>query len=75
MKLLYLISAYRPVNSHVVTGPGDPQIPPDSESTHILTGVDKLHAQGITGKGIKIGMYGVRFSLNRSHDLLLLFSL
>ncbi|KAF7351933.1 Minor extracellular protease vpr [Mycena venus] len=29
---------------------------PDSESTHIVTGVDKLHAKGITGKGIKIGI-------------------
>ncbi|KAK6988908.1 hypothetical protein R3P38DRAFT_3228281 [Favolaschia claudopus] len=28
----------------------------DSESTHISTGVDKLHAKGITWKGIKIGM-------------------
>ncbi|KAK7032714.1 minor extracellular protease vpr [Favolaschia claudopus] len=35
--------------------PGDKGLP-DSESTHISTGVDKLHAKGITGKGIKIGM-------------------
>ena len=27
-----------------------------SDSTHIMTGVDKLHAQGFKGKGIKIGM-------------------
>ncbi|KAF8149470.1 pyrolysin [Crassisporium funariophilum] len=46
----------RPVKSHVVTGLGDPQVPLDSESTHVLTGVDKLHAQGIFGKGIKIGI-------------------
>ncbi|GLB37011.1 putative subtilisin-like protein [Lyophyllum shimeji] len=46
----------QPVKVHVVTGPNDPVIPPDSESTHILTGVDKLHAEGITGKGIKIGI-------------------
>ncbi|KIM45535.1 hypothetical protein M413DRAFT_343058 [Hebeloma cylindrosporum] len=46
----------RPVKSHVVVGANDPQVPPDSESTHILTGVDKLHAQGITGAGIKIGI-------------------
>ncbi|KAF9446345.1 subtilisin-like protease [Macrolepiota fuliginosa MF-IS2] len=46
----------KPVFKHVVTGPDDPAIPPDSESTHILTGVDKLHAQGILGSGIKIGI-------------------
>ncbi|KAF8070083.1 pyrolysin [Lyophyllum atratum] len=45
-----------PVKVHVVTGPNDAAIPPDSQSTHILTGVDKLHAEGITGKGIKIGI-------------------
>ena len=47
--------------------------PLDTESTHIMTvrlhtikvipklklsqGVDKLHAEGVTGKGIKIGMW------------------
>ncbi|KAH9484892.1 Minor extracellular protease vpr [Psilocybe cubensis] len=45
-----------PVKSHVVTGPTDSQLPVDSESTHVLTGVDKLHAQGISGAGIKIGI-------------------
>ncbi|KAF7315418.1 Pyrolysin [Mycena indigotica] len=29
---------------------------PDAESTHVMTGVDKLHAKGITGKGVKIGI-------------------
>ncbi|KAI0363362.1 subtilisin-like protease [Pilatotrama ljubarskyi] len=51
-----LIPAPQPVKKHIVTGLDDPQVPPDSESTHILTGVDKLHAQGITGQGIKIGI-------------------
>ncbi|KAF9010760.1 pyrolysin [Cyathus striatus] len=46
----------KPVKSHVVTGTDDSTIPPDSESTHTLTGVDRLHAQGITGKGINIGI-------------------
>lgn len=46
----------KPVFKHVVTGPNDPAIPADNESTHIITGVDRLHAQGITGKGIKIGI-------------------
>ena len=30
--------------------------PGDSDSTHKMTGVDKLHAEGIFGKGIKIGI-------------------
>ncbi|KAI0633256.1 subtilisin-like protease [Trametes polyzona] len=51
-----LIPGPKPVTKHIVTGVDDPQIPPDSESTHILTGVDKLHAQGIAGEGIKIGI-------------------
>ncbi|TFK44150.1 pyrolysin [Crucibulum laeve] len=46
----------KPVLTHVVSGVNDPALPPDSESTHIMTGVDKLHAQGIKGKGIKIGI-------------------
>ncbi|EJF57652.1 subtilisin-like protease [Dichomitus squalens LYAD-421 SS1] len=45
-----------PKQVHVVTGPDDPQVPADGESTHVITGVDKLHAQGISGKGIKIGI-------------------
>ncbi|KAF4599319.1 hypothetical protein EYR40_006411 [Pleurotus pulmonarius] len=46
----------KPVKVQVVKGPDDPALPPDSESTHVITGVDKLHAQGITGAGIKIGI-------------------
>ncbi|KAG6820281.1 hypothetical protein H0H93_002893 [Arthromyces matolae] len=45
-----------PVKVHVVSGPHDPIIPPDTQTTHILTGVDRLHAEGILGKGIKIGI-------------------
>lgn len=33
----------RPVFKHVVTGPDDPAIPPDSESTHIMTVRRNLH--------------------------------
>ncbi|KAK7473132.1 hypothetical protein VKT23_001233 [Stygiomarasmius scandens] len=51
-----VFSRPQPVKVHVVTGTDDSEIPPDTESTHILTGVDKLHAQGITGEGIKIGI-------------------
>lgn len=43
-------------NKHIPSGPNDAALPPDSFSTHVMTGVDKLHAQGITGKGIKIGI-------------------
>ncbi|KAF5385811.1 hypothetical protein D9615_002603 [Tricholomella constricta] len=45
-----------PVKLHVVAGPDDAAIPPDSESTHVMTGVDRLHAEGVTGKGVKIGI-------------------
>ncbi|KAL0956650.1 hypothetical protein HGRIS_002782 [Hohenbuehelia grisea] len=45
-----------PVKVQVVKDPKDPAVPPDSESTHILTGVDRLHAQGITGSGVTIGI-------------------
>ncbi|KZV93701.1 subtilisin-like protease [Exidia glandulosa HHB12029] len=59
------VKAVRPVvvfpqpqtfDRHIPSGPSDPRVPPDSFSTHVMTGVDKLHAQGITGKGIKIGI-------------------
>ncbi|KXN90796.1 Minor extracellular protease vpr [Leucoagaricus sp. SymC.cos] len=46
----------KPVFEHVVTGPDDPAIPADTESTHVITVIDKLHAQGTAGKGIKIGI-------------------
>ncbi|KAG5644690.1 hypothetical protein DXG03_007913 [Asterophora parasitica] len=45
-----------PVFRQTVSGPKDPIVPVDTQSTHKLTGVDKLHALGITGKGIKIGI-------------------
>ncbi|KAG8728430.1 hypothetical protein FRC11_011074 [Ceratobasidium sp. 423] len=55
-----------PVYSHSLPDPIDPQIlsgpyqppsqPRDTQSSHVMTGVDKLHAQGTLGKGIKIGI-------------------
>ncbi|CCA71532.1 related to subtilisin-like serine protease [Serendipita indica DSM 11827] len=42
---------YQPVN-----GVNDPALPPDTQSTHVMTGVDKLHAQGNFGQGIQIGI-------------------
>lgn len=49
-------AAPKPVQAHVVSGPNDPALIPDGQSTHVMTGVDKAHAQGFTGKGIKIGV-------------------
>ncbi|KAK7035491.1 hypothetical protein VNI00_011784 [Paramarasmius palmivorus] len=48
----------RPTTMKNIVAPdvNDPSLPPDLQSTHVLTGVDKVHAQGITGKGIKIGI-------------------
>ncbi|KAJ6603216.1 subtilisin-like protease [Mycena vulgaris] len=43
-----------PVSSKHVS-PGDAGVP-DGQSTHVTTGVSKLHAKGITGKGVKIGI-------------------
>ncbi|KAI0040635.1 subtilisin-like protease [Auriscalpium vulgare] len=51
-----LLPRAQPVSSHVLTGYGDSAAPPDSESTHKMTGVDKLHAQGYLGAGVKIGI-------------------
>ncbi|KAL0952205.1 hypothetical protein HGRIS_008814 [Hohenbuehelia grisea] len=46
----------RPVtfDDFTVSDPSDPRVPP--MGTHLMTGVDKLHAEGITGEGIKIGV-------------------
>ncbi|KAG2016370.1 serine-type endopeptidase [Coprinopsis cinerea AmutBmut pab1-1] len=46
----------QPVFEHIVQGPDDPHLPPFGTSTHLLTGVDKLHARGILGQGIKIAV-------------------
>ncbi|EJD37073.1 subtilisin-like protein [Auricularia subglabra TFB-10046 SS5] len=45
-----------PVHLHVASGPGDPAAYPYGQSVHIMTGVDKVHAQGFKGKGVKIGI-------------------
>ncbi|KAJ7091118.1 peptidase S8/S53 domain-containing protein [Mycena epipterygia] len=41
---------------------------PDTFSTHVMTGVDKVHAQGNFGEGIKIGMIDTGVDYN--HPLL-----
>ncbi|EEB98352.1 hypothetical protein MPER_02153, partial [Moniliophthora perniciosa FA553] len=45
-----------PMKNIVAPDVDDPSLPPDSQSTNIFTGVDNVHAQGITGKGIKVGI-------------------
>jgi hypothetical protein len=46
---------------HIVTGSDDPNIPADTESTHIMCGVDRLHAEGLAGAGIKIAIIDTGF--------------
>jgi subtilisin family serine protease len=48
-----------PQKSVVLSGPDDPALATgegDAQSVHIMTGVNKLHAQGITGRGIRVGI-------------------
>ncbi|KAG9048751.1 hypothetical protein FS837_012114 [Tulasnella sp. UAMH 9824] len=72
-----------PVTFYQPTGKNDPKLPPDTFSTHVMTGVDKLHAEGYTGKGIKVAVidtgidylhpdlgvgYGPGFKVSHGHD-------
>ncbi|KAF6763345.1 pyrolysin [Ephemerocybe angulata] len=50
------VQAPKPYSYKKVTDKSDPAVPADSFSTHVMTGVDKLHAQGLTGKGVKVGI-------------------
>jgi subtilisin family serine protease len=52
-----LHSAPKPVASYVV-GAAHSNAAKDVFSTHVMTGVDKLHAEGYFGKGIEIGIIG-----------------
>lgn len=46
-----------PIDPYVPSGPEDPAVQrKDTLSTHLMTGVDKLHAAGLLGQGIKIGI-------------------
>ncbi|KAJ8509440.1 hypothetical protein ONZ45_g8388 [Pleurotus djamor] len=45
-----------PITDIPVTGPEDPHVPSNALSTHIMTGVDKVNAQGYFGKGVRIGI-------------------
>ncbi|CAE7233221.1 unnamed protein product [Rhizoctonia solani] len=51
----YIYPAPKPVFRHIKSNKKR-AIPEDGLSTHAMTGVDKLHAEGYTGKGIKIGI-------------------
>ncbi|CAE6448675.1 unnamed protein product [Rhizoctonia solani] len=51
----YLHSSPEPV-PHQVIQDNNGTAPPDVFSTHVMTGVDKLHAEGYLGEGIKIGI-------------------
>ncbi|KEP49742.1 minor extracellular protease vpr protein [Rhizoctonia solani 123E] len=51
----YLHSPPKPVSQQVIKD-NDEVAPRDIFSTHVMTGVDKLHAEGYLGKGIKIGI-------------------
>ena len=61
VKAIYPLRTFEPprtVDKRIITrAPEGPNAPSGSrDSTHIMTGVDKLHAQGFKGKGVKIGM-------------------
>jgi subtilase family serine protease len=52
---IHLHPAPAPVTSYVV-GADNSTAAKDVYSTHVMTGVDKLHAEGYFGKGITIGI-------------------
>lgn len=52
----YKYPAPKPAALHVASSSKDPAILPFGQSVHVMTGVDKVHEQGIAGKGIKIGI-------------------
>ncbi|KAH8828652.1 subtilisin-like protease [Flagelloscypha sp. PMI_526] len=45
-----------PLKSEVVSDASDKKVPADTFSTHRMTGVDKLHAEGYFGKDVTIGI-------------------
>ncbi|KAJ7772696.1 subtilisin-like protease [Mycena maculata] len=57
----------RPVSLLVVKDPKASGLP-DTYSTHVMTGVDKVHAQGNFGAGIKIGI--IDTGIDYTHPLL-----
>ncbi|KAG8885080.1 hypothetical protein FRB97_002245 [Tulasnella sp. 331] len=53
---VYMHERPSPLDVHVPTGKDDAKLPVDTFSTHHMTSVDKVHAEGNLGKGIKIGI-------------------
>lgn len=43
-------------NPVVPSGPGDSALPPDLVPAHRMMGIDRLQAQGYTGKNVKIAV-------------------
>ncbi|KAG9048750.1 hypothetical protein FS837_012113 [Tulasnella sp. UAMH 9824] len=83
IKPVFLHPRPEPVTFYQPTGKNDPNLPPDTFSTHVMTGVDKLHAEGYTGKDIKVavidtgidylhpalgGGFGPGFKVSHGHD-------
>ncbi|KAG8987085.1 hypothetical protein FRB90_003613, partial [Tulasnella sp. 427] len=56
IKPVFLHPRPEPVSFYQPTGKNDPKLPPDTFSTHVMTGVNKLHAEGYTGKGVKVAV-------------------
>ncbi|CAA7260654.1 unnamed protein product [Cyclocybe aegerita] len=50
--------------NHVVTGVDDPELPVEPLSTHVMGNVDKVHAEGNIGRGIKIGILDTGIDYN-----------
>ncbi|KAH7339260.1 peptidase S8/S53 domain-containing protein [Rhizoctonia solani] len=61
---VYLHAAPKPVSQQVMKDTTDATAPKDVFSTHVMTGVDKLHAEGILGKGVKIGIIDTGIDYN-----------
>ncbi|KAJ3521240.1 hypothetical protein NMY22_g12392 [Coprinellus aureogranulatus] len=55
-------------DTHIVTEPGDPRALPSTVSSHVITGVDRVHARGFFGKGIKIAI--IDSGIDYMHPLL-----
>ncbi|KAJ3534438.1 hypothetical protein NMY22_g6922 [Coprinellus aureogranulatus] len=71
LKGIFPVRIYKrptPLDTHVVTGPGDTKAIPPIFSTHVATGVDKVHAKGYFGKGINIGILDT--GIDYTHPLL-----